>query len=100
MEPGYNNIAGMSVTKNGTRYTFCPGKATWDVEIAQIFQDCVVAQHTGILPGRGPLEEQSAIFCEVFPYFLELWGRLRYREVWSDVREYVEAVLKQVLGKK
>lgn len=99
MEPGYNNMPGMSVGKHGIKYKFCPGKATWDREITELFEQCLVARQTGILPGRGAFEDQHWLFCDVFPYFIEVWDKLRYREVWSDVREYVQDTLKQIFGK-
>ena len=82
------------------RYQFCPGKATWFPEIAELFEKCELAMHTGVLPGDGSLLDQDEAFVEVFPVFVSRWKERTYDQVWDDVRDYVEKILTAIFGKK
>jgi len=75
-------------------YRFCPGKATWFDEIADVYEQCFVTMHTGLLPRAGALEDQDDTFVEVLPSFLERWKARHYGSVWSDVTSYVSALIK------
>lgn len=88
------------MTKHGRRFSFCPGKATWSEDIADLYRKCFIAYSTGILPSRGGLEDQDALFYETFEVFIRAWDSKKYNQVWGDVRDYVEAVLKSIFGKK
>lgn len=88
------------MTKNGQRFKFCAGKATWSEEIADLYRKCFIAYSTGILPSRGGFEDQDALFCDVFDAFVRAWDGKRYHQIWGDVRDYVESVLKAIFGKK
>ncbi len=90
----------MSVDAAGLKYGFCPGKATWYVDIYNLYYQCRIALETGILPHEGSLQDQDETFCEVFPLFVDRWKERTYGRVWEDTRQYVEAVLKAVLGTK
>lgn len=83
----------------GLEYSFCPGKATWYEEIAELFGQCRVALETGIMPSRGSFQDQSAMFVEVFPEFVQRWKERSYNRVWQDTREFTQAVLEAVFGK-
>jgi len=100
-EKGFKNLSKpMKVAPLGDSYDFCPGKATWYPEIAELFQSCRVALETGILPKAGSLEDQDESFAEVFPLFIEKWKDATYRMIWSDVSEFTEKVLTSIFGKK
>lgn len=96
-EPGLENLrAPMSVTKGGIKYSFCPGKATWYEGIVELYDQCLVAAETGILPLEGSLLEQDAEFYEVFPFFIDQVREKRYSRTWSDVAEFTNEVLKSI----
>jgi len=86
------------VDERGMRYTFCPGKATWSHSMAKVFNECVFAFHTGILPTEGTYGEQSDLFVEVYPFFVQSWTERRYGRVWQDVNKFAEGCFK-VIGK-
>jgi hypothetical protein len=80
------------------KYMFCPGKATWFPEMAELFEQCRVAIETGHLPRPGALEDQNEMFVDVFPDFVERWQSRRYYRTWSDVVDYTPKVL-EAIGK-
>ena len=103
--PGYENAktARYRVDERSRKYTFCPGKATWDVSIAIVYRDCFLAYHTGILPGEGHFQEQSELFVECYPFFVEQFTERRYGRVWQDVNTFTGEVFKTIgkmLGSK
>lgn len=81
-----------------TEIFFCPGKATWYPEIAELFERCRVALETGHLPKLGVLDDQDSTFVEVFPFFIERWRHRQYYRVWQDVAEFTPSVL-MAIGK-
>ena len=96
-EPGLENLkAPMSVTKGGEKYTFCPGKATWHEGILELYDQCVVATETGILPIEGGLLDQEATFYGVFPFFIDQVREKRYARTWSDVADFTNEILKTI----
>jgi len=96
-EPGLENLKSpMAVSKNGVKYTFCPGKSTWYEQTADIYDQCVVAAETGILPNEGGFVDQEALFAGVFPFFVEKYREKRYQRTWSDVSEFANDILKTV----
>ena len=88
------------ITASNLRFSFCPGKATWFPEIAELFHHCRIAYETGILPDTGALLDQDEMFNEVFPFFVERWKEKSYGRVWGDVRKYTEKILTAIFGKK
>jgi hypothetical protein len=99
-EPDFDVIKPRRIDDASLNYTFCPGKATWYGEIAEVFEQCRVALETGILPSKGTLEDQDEIFVEVFPYFVQRWRDRQYQRVWVDIRTYIAALIEGLLGKK
>lgn len=88
---------GISVNKknpNSTIYPYCPAKATWYPQIIDLFNHCRVTTQTGILPKEGGLEDQDEIFADVFPMFSDMWKALTYQNIWKDVQEYGDSILK------
>lgn len=78
------------------KYMFCPGKATWYPEIAEVFSECMIALETGFLVQPGGIADQSDLFAEVFPVFAERWMYRKYWRVWADVLEFTPKVLEQI----
>lgn len=90
----------MAVDRLGFPVPFCPGKARWSEEMAEVFNQCLILVETGASPNRGGMSEQSAILNEVLPVFLVRWRERLYQRLWSDVSAYTKSVLQAVLGKK
>jgi hypothetical protein len=94
----------IAAIKDGPKYSFCPGKATWYPELAIVFEQCFVANETGILPSDGSFQDQSELFVEAFPTFVERWKWRWYGRVWHDVSDATgkvfEALGKMLGGKK
>lgn len=100
-EPSFDVLKNMRVDpKRGIGFTFCPGKATWYPLILELYDACRVALETGILPRQGGVEDQSELFGEVFPTFVERWKARTYERIWGDVQAFTEAVLKSLFGKR
>lgn len=101
-DPGFKNLARPRQVdpKFGLKFDFCPGKATWYPEIAELFMHCAVAMETGVLPQAGAFEDQSDMFVEVFPEFIARWKELQYNRMWSDIRTFAQFVLKSIFGDK
>jgi len=55
---------------------------------------------TGHFPDSGPMSEQSEVFADVFPIFLDRWRERVYRRVWHDVQSYTKNILEAIFGKK
>lgn len=81
------------------KYQFCPGKATWYAEVAELFEMCLMSMRTGILPKDGSFLDQDELFVEVFPFFVQRWNERAYYRVWSDVRSYVTDTANSIMGK-
>jgi len=77
-------------------YMFCPGKATWYPEMAELFEQCRVAIETGHLPRMGTIDDQSELFAHVYPDFVERWTTRKYYRTWRDVIEFTPKVLEQI----
>lgn len=95
----FNLKAKIRVDRPGAYYGFCPGKATWYPEMVALVEECRVALETGILPKEGSFEEQSEMFCEAFPHFVDRWKERTYLRIWSDVHNFTESTLKSLFGK-
>jgi hypothetical protein len=89
-----------TVDRGSLAYTFCPGKATWYPWALLLVQDCLVAAETGILPREGSLQDQDALFVEVFPLFVRRWKERCYDRLWVDVRAFAKAILEAVFPKR
>lgn len=100
-ENGFDNLKrAPRIDQLSLDYTFCPGKATWSDEIQELFVACRASLESGILPGEGPLQNQSAVFVEVWPHFVIRWRERFYGKVWQDVRSFAEGMLTGLFGKK
>ena len=102
-EPGYQNVKRMRVDLLGSDYTFCPGKATWDISLAQTFIDCRVALEAGIFPSKGGLNDQYELFTGVFYDFMDHWKARSYARVMKDsgmmAHGFIEMIVKAISGK-
>ena len=93
-EPGLRNLKRtIRVDDKSLAYTFCPGKATWYPEIAQLYLSCRIAQATGIMPREGGLDRQSAAFPDALHQFIERWQERMYGRVWGDIGTFVGKVI-------
>lgn len=98
--PGFQNLKNpRRVDESGLEFYFCPGKATWYEEISDLFKQCRVAMETGILPEKGSFEQQSEMFVDVFPDFVQRWKERNYNRIWQDTREFTKVVLESIFGK-
>jgi hypothetical protein len=79
---------------------FCPAKATWYPEIAELFNQSRVALETGILPREGSFCDQDELFYEVFPFFVERWKEKTYGRMWEDIQDFTLTVVKGIFGGK
>ena len=99
--PGFDNLRKpRKVDDFGLAFSFCPGKATWYPEIAELFLQCRVTLETGILPEGGSFAEQSESFVEVFPDFVLRWKERTYNRIWQDTRDFTKSVLESIFGNK
>jgi len=85
--------APMAVGPGGLAYSFCPGKATWDQDTAELFDTCRVTLETGIMPIGGELGDQDAHFAAALPVFVDRWRERAYQRAWSDGGEFLSQVL-------
>jgi len=99
-QDGFNNHAERPIDKLSYRYTFCVGKATWYEEIIDLFDLCIVAYETGIMPNYGGFLDQEETFREIFPMFVQRWKRRNYNSVWLDVSDFSRMILESIFGKK
>lgn len=99
-EPGFTQLEKRPRTIDdfSLKYEFCPGKATWYEEIAQLFQQCRVALETGILPKAGALEDQDELFTDVFYTFVERWRSRQYTLMRKDTADMAEVFVKSFSG--
>ena len=101
---GFNNYKVPKAPYDGAiKLTFCPAKATWYPDIAEVYTQCFVAYKTGILPKAGSFDYQDELFYEVFGTFVERYEFHRYQKIWQDVYEFtpkvLEAIAKMFSGK-
>lgn len=80
----------------GRMYTFCPAKATWYPEVVQTYRECKLAFYTGILPKEGSFHDQSEMFVDCFPAFVDHYTERKYGRVWQDVNNFANEILKTV----
>lgn len=104
MGEGFNNMKiAKSMSANGLPLTFCPSKATWYPELLELYDECLIAYKTSLLPQEGGLENQSALFNDVFGFFVSYYDKRRYAQVWTDVGDFThkifEAISKMFGGK-
>lgn len=101
--PGFDNLRRpmkVNPQKADLALPFCPAKATWYPEIAELFNECRVTLETGILPKEGAFLNQSDLFHEVFPYFVERWKEKTYQRMWDDIQDFTLTVVKGIFGGK
>lgn len=80
----------------GSKYQFCPGKATWSPRVTKTFLDCKATYFSGILPEEKPFQEQSPMFVQSYPVFCEIWKERNYGRIWGDVNKFAEEVFKAI----
>jgi hypothetical protein len=68
----------MQVEKGGPQFGFCPGKATWDSQVAELYKILEISYHTKHLPFSGPLLDQPAWFVDCLHMFMTMYDDLRF----------------------
>ena len=68
----------MQVSTGGNLYGFCPGKATWDIEVRAVFDLLIVSAETGNLYNAGGVGDQPEWFMGLLTFFLPLYDRLKF----------------------
>ena len=68
----------MHVEPGGLQFNFCPGKATWDSEAAELYKVLEISYHTNHLPFSGPLLDQPAWFIDCLHSFMTLYDDYRH----------------------
>lgn len=78
----------MYVEKGGPTFNFCPGKATWDHEVAELYKILEITYHTKQLPFSGALLEQPSWFIDCLHSFLVMYDDLKYysrqKSIWGN----------------
>ena len=78
----------MPVEKGGSRFGFCPGKATWDYEASELYKLLELTYHTRIMPYPGALLEQPAWWIDLLHWFVVSYRDLqevrRHRAMWGS----------------
>lgn len=92
----------MVVERGGQLYGFCPGKATWDSNIAGIYQALVICAETGIMLEDGPLVDQSDWWVDLLSWFLPYYDDMKF---WSRAKailgsDSTKSADKKILGKR
>lgn len=60
----------MNIFQGGSEYGFCPGKATWDIELISEFRElCLIAEMNQFPDGK-PINEQPIWLVDVVSWFL------------------------------
>ena len=94
---GYNNSKRpIQLDKYSLQLSFCPAKATWSHRAAVLFGQCRLAYETGIMPEAGSLEDQEALFSEVFPFFVERWSYRKDQFFWKNVSDLSQGMVESI----
>lgn len=68
----------ITVEKGGTKFGFCPGKATWDQEAVSLYRLLLVSAETGTMLDRGSLSEQADYWIELLAWFLPFYDNQKF----------------------
>jgi hypothetical protein len=60
----------MYINKGGTMYNYCPGKATWDAQAAELFHRLVLMCEMKVFPRAGGIDDQDSDIIETLAWFL------------------------------
>jgi len=78
----------VAVAKGGPYFPFCPGKATWDHELSEVFKLLEICYHTGQLPYSGALLDQPSWFVDLLHIFLTQYDEHRFysrqKKMWGS----------------
>lgn len=61
-------------------YGFCPGKATWDHDAANLFSLIELAFFTRSLAFTGSLFEQPSWYVDIIATYLPLYDQMRFNQ--------------------
>jgi hypothetical protein len=69
----------IQISQGGELFGFCPGKATWDIEVVSIFRLLIVCAETGnINLINGSITEQPSWWIEVISWFVPLYKQIQF----------------------
>lgn len=78
----------IGITKRGPFFSFCPGKATWDPELADIYRMLEIVYFTGLMPDGSDLLSQPDWFVDMLHTFLPLYDDHKFyqrqRSIWGS----------------
>lgn len=77
----------MSIVKGGPSYGFCPGKATWSTEAADLLGMVEITYYTKSLFFPGSISEQPSWYVElikdIIPYYEGSKSAQRQQQMWG-----------------
>jgi len=59
-------------------YNFCPGKATWDIGLANTFQQLLIISELKQFPNGKPLNDQDDWFADLVAWFLPAYDLMKF----------------------
>lgn len=68
----------MQVSRAGNLYGFCPGKATWDIEVQAVFNILLITAETGAMYRSGGITDQPEWYLELLSFFIPIYDRLKF----------------------
>ena len=75
------------IIKGGPGFGFCPGKATWDVDAAELYKMLELTYHLKMLPYQGNLMDQPSWFVDVLHWFVVTYDEMkvmtRQQKLWG-----------------
>ena len=77
----------MAITKGGPSYGFCPGKATWSAEAAELLSMVEITYYTRSLFYPGSISEQPSWYIDLIkdmmPYYEGSKSAQRQQQMWG-----------------
>lgn len=68
----------MYVHKGGELYSFCPGKATWDHDVVDLYRLLVIGSTTGVMLESGGLLDQPEWWVENLSWFAPRFDEYKF----------------------
>jgi hypothetical protein len=72
------NFFPIHITDSGAPFGFCPGKATWDQEVMEMFKVYQISAETGNLWVEGGIADQPDWFIDVLGWFISRYDQLKF----------------------
>jgi len=68
----------MQISKGGSLFSFCPAKATWDLESRHVFNLLMISTETGQLYRSGGIINQPEWFIELLSEFIPVYDKIKF----------------------